>query len=668
MQPYNISAAEESRLTALQSYHILDTETEEDFEELTELAAAVCGTPISLISLVDENRQWFKSHRGLDVTETDRAYSFCAHAINQPTELMQVEDAHLDERFKDNPLVTGAPHITFYAGMPLIDHQGHALGSLCVIDQQQRKLTDVQQKALRTLAKQVVDKLELRRKNLELEQAERQAAEATQQLKDTLETLGEGLALLDNTGRITYCNTRAMEIVNVSEEDFLARGYDSIEWHNCRLDGSPLPIEEHPVAIALHTGQPVYGMELQINPHEGTRYFVRLNVSPLKDADGNITSAVCSFADITESLLLRRQLETTIAQLRQEEERLRLAIDSAHLGAWSIDAKTRKFQASDRLKELFGFYPQDEMLYEDAINQITAEYRHKVTNAVEAALAAKQSYDIEYPIIGYNDKKLRWVRATGKLYDRPGEESGDFYGTIADITTRKLDEQRRYDFLGIVSHELKTPLTSMNAYVQMLQLKAQKSGDASTGDIIAKAKRQVERMNAMISGFLDVARYGDSKIQLNRKVFDMAAVVKQVESESLATVITHRMNFHPVDYTPVNADIEKIEQVLLNLINNAVKYSPEASTINVACVTKGAIAYVSVKDEGMGIAAKDQPHLFDRFYRVENEEMTAIKGFGIGLYICKEIIERHGGKIGVNSEVGKGSEFWFTLPVHSNEK
>jgi signal transduction histidine kinase len=160
---------EEERLAALNSYNILDTGEEHDFDELTFLASAICNTPIALISLVDANRQWFKSHKGLAARETPVEQSFCAHAIASYDDIMIVDNAKEDERFADNPLVTGETNITFYAGVPLVNEDGYALGSLCVIDHHKRALTDNQTSALKIIAKQVVDKLELRRKIAMLE-------------------------------------------------------------------------------------------------------------------------------------------------------------------------------------------------------------------------------------------------------------------------------------------------------------------------------------------------------------------------------------------------------------------------------------------------------------------------------------------------------------------
>jgi len=184
-----LPASEKKRLKVLWQYQVLDTVPEEVFDDLTELAARICEAPIAMITLVDENRQWFKSKVGVTISETSRDISFCAHAIGQP-DLFIVSDATKDERFAQNPLVISEPKVRFYAGAPLVTPDGHALGTLCVIDKVARELRPDQKTALRVLARHVMTQLELRRHSIELSKEKKQR----ERLQDDFDKLRENLA------------------------------------------------------------------------------------------------------------------------------------------------------------------------------------------------------------------------------------------------------------------------------------------------------------------------------------------------------------------------------------------------------------------------------------------------------------------------------------------
>jgi two-component system sensor histidine kinase VicK len=374
------------------------------------------------------------------------------------------------------------------------------------------------------------------------------------------------------------------------------------------------------------------------------------------DQDGTPVRFIGTLMDITDIAINRQQLEAS-------EERMRLAIDSAELGTWFINTETREITSSPRVKEMYGFYADEEMSLDAAMAQIAPEYRDMIAEAINAAIDKGESYDVQCPIIGFHDGKLRWVRATGKLYAGELNQTPIFSGTIADITAQKQNEQRKNDFISMVSHELKTPLTSLNGYVQILQTKARKANDHFTTGMLDRSYHQIRRMTKLIYGFLNVSQLEAGKIQIERKRFDMAVLLKDVQAGIVQEATSHKIIFDPVMQTWVNVDQDKIEQVVNNLISNAIKYAPPYTTVQIACVTKGEYAHVSVKDEGMGMRLEDQARVFERFYRVEGQQTQTISGFGIGLYICKEIIERHDGQIGVESEPGKGSTFWFTLPL-----
>lgn len=197
---------EEARLKELESLDIMDSLPEEDYDYLVQIAAEISETPIALVSLLDDKRQWFKSIIGLDASETPKEYAFCAHAINQPDELFIVEDARKDERFHDNPLVVGGPEVTFYAGMPLVTDSGLPLGTLCVIDNKpkEKPLTDGQKNALKSLARQVTNLLNLRKKQVELERALKELNIVNTNLEEfTNSILTDSQSPLININRVT---------------------------------------------------------------------------------------------------------------------------------------------------------------------------------------------------------------------------------------------------------------------------------------------------------------------------------------------------------------------------------------------------------------------------------------------------------------------------------
>ncbi len=373
------------------------------------------------------------------------------------------------------------------------------------------------------------------------------------------------------------------------------------------------------------------------------------------DPSGTFSAFTGVVMDITEQYL-------GSAEIKRAEENLRMAVDADGLGTFQISADDRTFTASPKLKEFFGFHHDEVMPYEAAVNQIHPDFRESVAASVERAFLENLRFDMEYQIIGHHDEKLRWVRAIGEVQQKDGKKY--FTGVIHEITEKKLDEIRKNDFIGMVSHELKTPLTSIKGYVQLMQLKSAKTGNETFSGILEKADLQINKMTAMINGFLNISRLESGKIHINRQLFDLALLLKEAEEESLATISSHSIIFAPAESVKISADWDKIGQVIHNLISNAVKYSPTGSVIHVSSAFNHEFASVSVKDQGKGITPEDAAHIFDRYYRVESDDMHSISGFGIGLYLCSEIISHHKGTISVKSEIGKGSEFIFSLPLN----
>ncbi|RYE18530.1 MAG: PAS domain S-box protein, partial [Sphingobacteriaceae bacterium] len=207
-----------------------------------------------------------------------------------------------------------------------------------------------------------------------------------------------------------------------------------------------------------------------------------------------------------ELALLNFELEERVAArtkaLSDSEAMMRTAITSANLGTWFINVQTREFVPSERMKVLFGFYVNEAMSIQAAMNQISETYREQVDTNFESIMNKGGTFTMEYPVIGFRDKKLRWLRSTGETYQRSVGKPAHFSGTVMDITESKLDEIRKNDFIAMVSHELKTPLTSLKAYVQMLAGKARKAEDSFTAEALDKVNLQVKKMTVMINSFL----------------------------------------------------------------------------------------------------------------------------------------------------------------------
>jgi PAS domain S-box-containing protein len=521
--PQPLQYNESERIAALQSYKILDTEAEKDFDDLTELASVICQSPIALITFMEADRQWFKSRKGTTETQNHRELSFCTHNMASADPVMVIDDATQDDRFKNNPLVTGEHHIAFYAGVSLVNKDGYALGSLCVLDNKAKTLSKDQVSALMIVAGYVVEKLELRRKVYELEENNQKLYESEHRFRNL--------------------------------------------------------VKQAPIAIAIYTG-PEMVIE-QANEH-------MLNLLGQSDAIIGLT-----LLEARPELAEHPYLNTIQGVFTTGIE---------HRGA-NIKAPVRH---NGQVVERFF----------DAIYKPVKNEKYQVVAVMVVA---------------------------------------------TDVTDKYLLDQRKDDFLSIASHELKTPITSLRLGLQLLDMIKEKPFSPMHGRLIEQSNKSVEKMNDLVDTLLNVKRMTDGELKLNKATFNIA----QMLNDSCGHVrVDGKYNLHIEGDTALEvfADEHRIDQVVVNFVNNAIKYAPNSRDIHIIIEHTGKNVRISVKDNGPGIAKNKVPYIFERYYQADNSN-PSYHGLGLGLYICSEIVSKHNGAIGVESEPGEGCTFWFTLPL-----
>ena len=396
----------------------------------------------------------------------------------------------------------------------------------------------------------------------------------------------------------------------------------------------------------------------EIETNDGKWYQV-MTMPYIQQSDNRHTGAIVTFNDITDLKSIQQELDNT-------NKMLNMAIAASDVATWAINVETNEFNPSARLKEMFGYYAKDEMSFEDAIAQIIPEHQPLVRKAVAKSMKDGGKYDIEYCVQGFHDKKLRWLRGVGNISKDPETKTNVFTGVLNDITTHKQDELRKNDFIAMVSHELKSPITTIQAYVQVSMATAKQLNSEVIEKALGKAIIQTKKMTELINGFLNVSSFEAGKIYLSEHSFGIKDLI--AETIEGVQILNENRIIHVKECcdSTITADRNKIAQVLTNFLTNAVKYSPSDKAIEVSCKEVDHMLQISVRDEGMGIEPTDQEKLFDRYYRIENNDTKGVAGFGLGLYLCSEIIQRHLGKIWVESTVGEGSTFYFCIPLNQN--
>ncbi|QQL49505.1 sensor histidine kinase [Mucilaginibacter ginkgonis] len=392
-------------------------------------------------------------------------------------------------------------------------------------------------------------------------------------------------------------------------------------------------------------------------------YLFVFNRNGFSPASGIIVLIILSaFISLPVAYLTMRRFNRMDSDLETTTERLQMALNAAKLGSYDLNLETGRMACTPQCKANYGLPPDASFNFGDLFNAIVPEHRERVRAEVNTAIDNHADYAAEYQVT-WPDESVHWVKAFGKpQYDKDGT-AVSIVGVTIDITGQKELEAKKDAFIGMVSHELKTPLTSVKAYLQLATNLAEKSEERTIVDMLTRADVQANKMKNMVQGFLDVTRLENGKLKLDREMFDVKTMLEETIEEVRLQTENNEIELKGCESILVYGDRDKISEVVTNLLTNAIKYSPKESPVVAECKRDGAWWQFSVTDQGVGINPKEQKKLFERFYRVQRPEHRMVSGFGIGLYLCAEIVKLHKGKIGVHSEEGKGSTFYFTIPV-----
>ena len=366
--------------------------------------------------------------------------------------------------------------------------------------------------------------------------------------------------------------------------------------------------------------------------------------------DETVTAIMVLAIDVSDKVRARRGVE-------EMEERIRLAVEAAETGTFELDLVGRNMLTSSRFNTIFGF--DQDVSWRTIVNAIHPDdWVIREQAHAKALINGKLIYEAR---VIYPDLSIHWVRVQGKVYYDKNGKALKILGTLLDITNFKRLEQQKDDFISIASHELKTPITTLKASLQLLEKLKDEPASPLFPKLINQSVKSMQKVSSLVDDLLNVSRSKDVELQLNKTTFNISELLEKCCSDIRLTA-KYKLTIQGDYQLNVCADEHAIDQVIINLVNNAVKYAPESLEIFLIIEQLENTVRISVKDTGPGIAADKIPHLFERYYQAKPGGFNK-SGLGLGLYICSEIIKKHNGKIGVNSVIGEGSTFWFTLPL-----
>lgn len=658
MKASKIQIKEKERLSALYRHQILDTESETMYDSITEFTADLCQTPIALINFVDNDRLWVKSGKGLDRKEIPRNHSFCSYTIEQKG-IFEVPDARKDERFKDTHHVVNQ-NVVFYAGIPIRDTEGHALGTLCVIDVKPRKLCSQQKKGLRLFANQVSELLTVKKAKIRYE--------------TLIESSRDMIYELDENGKFLFANKSTIAKTGYSLEKLKTMTCWELIQEETRDK-----VKSHYIAKIKEGENSIYH-EFPIVDRSGCQIWLGQSVDYAFDND-RVSRAYVIAKDVTELVQTRQMLKESEEKIMAEKNLLNMMVFSSPAAIAMFSKNFRYLAFSEKWNANKDIYEQIVGLDPGTGNEKQLELQELIKKRVFEGGVIEKKNDL----VVTGDGKERWIEWVATPWNNTTDGSVGgiivYANDITHIINHEAELQKAYeeaeksskikeDFLSSMSHEIRTPL---NAIIGTTNLLMEENTELAENEKFKLLKFSSNNLLALINNVLDFSKIESGNISLENRDFEFGTLAKSLVSSWMPLAkqkgIELILNCDERMPNIVKGDSVRISQILNNLVNNALKFTKKGFVqVNIMPDTRGN-NYVSfeVQDSGIGIPKEKQKIVFESFKQVTNHSTYEEGGTGLGLPICKKLVSMMGADLKLSSQKGFGSKFSFTIKLEPGD-